>query len=439
MLPILPRHEREPDEEPCKRYTRRLSQAVGRPYVRSIVSRFNDHVCRQPVERPDAGGEYADLVADADGAGTTLAALMRRALRMAQVEGTAYLLADALRVGTFESQAQALAAGQRSILRVVTPDAVLDWREDAHGNVVAGLVVLVDDAGNHYGWNVDAEAVQRVELAQERATGSATWRVVAVGPLMPHTAGGCPLVRLTPLVGATSQAEPIAESQKAICNLESWLREELQASTFTVPVILGADPELVKAPTVGAGMIMVIPPVAGTVPSLDRIAADPTQADSLRQSLDREVRELYRAAGLAPGNPTEVGQPESGVAKAFAFNEVEATLAALADAAEAAENRAVAMAAGWGGWAYPGDCDWPDDFAPQDLAAELDFTIRLTTATTAPPVLRQKAWREFAGRWGNLTPEEQATLERELAEASERDADLAASPFVQMPTRRAAT
>lgn len=431
--PILPRHEREPDEEPCKRYTRRLAQAVGRPYVRSIISRYNDHVCRHAVKRPDAGGEYEALVSDANGAGTSLQSLMRSVLRQAQVEGASYLLADSLRMGTYESAAQAIADGQRSIIRQVSPDAVIDWRDDSHGNVAAGLMILVDDFGNKYAWNVDATGCQRIELAQE-AVGS-TYMVVSVGPIMKHSAGGCPLVRMSPIVGATSQAEPIAESQKKICNFESWLCEELQASTFTVPVILGCDPETIKAPTVGAGMLMAIPPTGGTSPSLGRIAADPTQADSLRQSLDREVRELYRAAGLSAGNPTEVGAPESGVAKAFAFNEIEATLSALADAAEDAENRAVMMAAGWGGWSYPGDCDWPDNFAPVDLAADLEFVVRLGTAPDVPAVLKTKAWRDFANRWGNLTAEEQAALSQQLDDMAEDEEEREESPFLRGTSR----
>jgi hypothetical protein len=165
-------------------------------------------------------------------------------------------------------------------------------------------------------------------------------------------------------------------------------------------------------------MALCLPGNGSVAPGVAKISADTAQAESIRKSLAYEFGELYRAAGLAPGNPTEAGQPESGVARAFAFNEVEAALAGLAEAAERAENLAVRRLSADAGFPYPGDADWPDDFAPADLAADLEYTIRVITSPL-PVVLKDEQVRRFAGNAYALKPEQLAALSAELEQAAE--------------------
>lgn len=416
---ILQQHERETEN----RHLRRRNQAIVRPSTRSIINRYNDHVCRIEATRPEAVGAYGIVFTDATGSGTPLPTLMRRALRRAQVQGCAYLLADSSASGVFPTAAAAEAAGKRPILRLVEPDQVL-WWSDWQGEVVEALVIFVDQNGAPFGWHVTNKVVQRIDL---RVENNGQPVVLSIGPELPHKYGGCPLVRLAPdlsgedepdCIGESSQAAPIAESQKRICNLDSLLLEEIQGITFTTTVLLGVAAEQVKEVEVGPGKALCLPGGTGSPPGVSKISADTAQAESIRKSLAYEFGELYRAAGLAPGNPTEAGQPESGVARAFAFNEVEAALAGLADAAERAENLAVKRLAADAGFAYPGDAEWPDDFAPADVAADLEFTIRVLTSPL-PEVLKDEQVRRFAGAAYALKPEQIAELDAQLEKQDE--------------------
>lgn len=415
--PILSPHEREP-QGTKSRFERRQRQAIVRPYTRSIIDRFTDHVCRHEATRPEPSGTYGKLVEDATGNGTTLPKLMRRALRRAQVEGVSYLLADSSSEGLFTTAAEAAAAGKRPVLRLVPADQVLWWRE-WQGELVEALILFRDRDGKPFGWLVSDREQTRITLGQDK-TGATV--VVEIQPPTPHKYGGCPLVRLMPdlggegdedCAGESSQAAPIAESQKRICLLDSLLLEEIQSITFTTTVLLGVSADQVKDVAVGPGMALCLPGGTGSQPGVDKISADTAQAESIRKSLGYELGELYRAAGLAPGNPIEVGQPESGVSKAFAFNEVEARLAALADAAEHAENLAIRRLSADGAFPYPGDSDWPDDFAPADLAADLEYTIRVLTSPL-PQVIKDEQVRRYAGEAFDLQPEQQQELNAEL-------------------------
>lgn len=426
--PLLPQHERElPD-----RFKRRMAQAIARKYVGPILDRYNDHVCRGKVVRQGTGGVYDTIKADADGAGTTLDQLMRRALRLAQTEGLTYLLADANVDGAYATAAEEIAAGRRPVLRRIGADAVPWWR-DWQGQVMEAIVLLTDRDGRPFGWYVTTTTTQRIALDPDNGN------VLGVEDEVSHPYGGCPLVRLAPLfdddsdVGDDSQAAPLAEIQKLILNLDSLHHEELYGSTFTTPVFLGVSAEEVKDVTVGPGKGLALPGEAGRTPSLGKLGADPAQAQSLREATSGWVRELYRIAGLSPGNPTETGAPESGVAKAFAFNEVETRLAALADAAEAAENLAMQrMAKAWS-FTYQA-ADWPDTFDVQTLADELETVIRITTSQL-PDVLKDSAVRSFADHQFKLSPEEKGQLDEQLVEPSEPPAN----PFAPPPGRMAGT
>ncbi len=442
-FPILPKHEREKDD----RYARRQAQSIGRKYAGPIIDRFNDHACRVPAKRPEAeqGSPYALILADADGAGTPLPTLMRQRLRAAQVEGCSYLLADSNVAGAFLTAAAEQAAGKRGILRAVKADQVTWWR-DWQGQVVEALILFEDADGNPFAWYVTTSHIQRIALRMDHRT----LLVSGLDDPQPHPYQGCPLVRLAPVfcedsqdqaIGDDSQLSPLAESQKRICNLESWLYEEHQYGTFTTPVFLGASKDDVNEVTVGPGMGLAIPSMSGSgTPSIATLGSDVNQAESLRKTMTREVGEIYRVAGLSPGNPTEVGQPESGVAKAFAFNEVEAKLAALGDAAELAENAVVKRLAAGFAWQYPGDAKWPDTFALPNIASELELTIR-TTTSNLPGVLKRVQIEHYAQTAFHLSIEQKAELQTQLdaqeAQASDDAAILGMTPTI--PGRKAGT
>ena len=432
---LLPKHEREPDD----RHTRRKRQAIVRRYARPILDRYNDFVGREEPQRPEASGPYQELLANADGAGRGLDAFVARLRRSAQTDGVAYALVDASDPEQYASQAQDQAAGKRGILRAINPDDVVWWR-DWQGAVVEALVLCESREGGRFGWHVSETHVQRIELKQ--TDDEKRWVVSGINEEEPHTYGACPLVRMSfdsdDCPGEDSQCAPLAEGQKRICNIDSWLLEELQSCTFTTTAFLGVSADQVKEATGGPGMVVCLPNNGGSNPVIGKIGSDVSQAASIRDSLAYEIRELYRVAGLTPGNPTEAAQPESGVAKAFAFNEIAAKCAALADACERLENRCVKLLSSAFGWAYPGDADYPDTFDVPDLARELTICIQMQTAAL-PDVLKRAQVQRIATAGFRLTGPEKVELAAQI-EAQKADAEQAKqSPIINPAARMSGT
>lgn len=415
--PLLPKHEREPAD----RYSRRRQQAIVRRYAKPILDRYNDFVARGGVDRKEAtSGPYAVLLNDADGAGTDMDRFMSTTRRHAQVDGLSYVLVDANDPNVYANVAQENQAKKRGILRRIDPNDVIWWR-DWQGSVIEAVVLCMSKDGGRFGWYVTETTTQRVLLKLNED--GKQWVVASVEAEQKHTYGGCPLVRLYPDLsdegscpGEDSQCAPLAEGQKRICNIDSWLFEELQGCTFTTTAFLGVSADQVKEAIGGPGHAVCLPNSGGSNPSIAKIGSDVAQAASIRDSLAYEIRELYRVAGLSPGNPTEAAQPESGVAKAFAFNEIEAKCSALADATERTENRCVLLLSKGFGWAYPGDADYPDKFDAPDLAKELGICIQMQTAGL-PDVLKRAQVMRIATAGFELTGDEKAELTSQLDEA----------------------
>ena len=386
---ILPKHENESD----KRYDRRKQSAMVRPLVRHLVDRYVDHVCRQSPQRT-AAGMASLLLADTNGRGKSLHNLVRADLTSAMIYGVAYALIDNAAAGVYGTAAQEQAAGARPIVRDIEPQQVI-WERLWEDDVVEAIIVMVDREGSPFLWMVNEEVSQRVTLTGEEDN-PASWRVKEVEEPVAHKYGGCPLVRAELGSEDSPVAGPWCEAQRRIAVLETLLLEELYSVTFTTHVFTNISKDTLSQLTVGSGMAVCLAPQEnGATPGFGKLSADVAQAGSLRDQLAYEVNELYRSAGLLAGSATQVGQPESGVARAFAFNEIEARLASLAEVAEGFERRITERAAAGFGFAPAEPVKWPREFAPLDLSSAVEAAGSLKI-NGAPPVLIASAWEKLA-------------------------------------------
>lgn len=440
--PILIQHEREDQDS----YNRRLRTAKPRNHCGPIIRKYNDFVFRTPAKRADPTGLYATILEDADAAGTPLDIFMRRALRMAQIEREAYLLPDSTRDDDDDqevSQAQAAEAGFRPYLRRIAPDAVAWWRDD-DGQLCEAIVIFADDEDKPFARHYDETYVTRIELKDAGGTANQrnvkSYSVAGIGAPKAHNAGACPLVRLRPLfdedddsrASGESQIAPMAELQQEIYNLGSLLTEELFNVTFSQAIVTGVSADQVKDAKVGNNRLICIPDPNS---KWQMIGADPDQATSIRTSITDAARELYRIAGVQMGDPLEAnGQAESGIARAFKFNDLAANLSALADACETAENQAIDRLFAMNGQEPPEHAVYPDTFESPDFGAEMEVMIRALTVAQMPDVIKKYVATQFASRNLKLSKDEQAELQTELDE--EPDESDSTNPFPDKPGAR---
>ncbi len=413
--PILIKHEAEKDDT----YKRRQRLTKPRNHVGPIARRYNDFVFRQEAERDAAEGVYAELRADADGQGTPLPAFMRRSLLMAQIDRECYLLPDSNKPGDAGemTKAQADEAGYRPLLRRITADSVV-WSKDTNGMMTEAIVLMDADGGKFARW-YGPESYCDIQLKKNAdIVNPHNMFVDSVGDEVAHTYVGCPLVRLRPLFdlndfgGGESMIAPLSELQQSIFNMQALLGEELFNVTFSQVVATGVSADEVKDVVTGNTRLICLPRPGS---DFKVIGADPAQAVSIRQSIEDEQRELYRIAGVSTGDPTAgPGNAESGVAKAFRFNDLAANLSALADACEEAENLVIDRLFTGMGAEPPEHASYGDNFELPDIGAEITLLIQGITTSAMPQVIKHSMVRQFADRNLNLDEDERKQLDVEL-------------------------
>lgn len=429
---ILVKHGLEDDSD----YKRRKRLTKPRNYVGPIIRKYADFVFRKHMTMP-AEAEQTDLQGllfeDVDGNGTDWEKFWRRRCVRAQIDREHYVLADStVAPGVTLTQAQAQQQGARVYLRPIDADHVVWWRDHMGGLSECIVLMRHAETGELFARYYNATHQQDIWIKQdEDQTNYSALIVAGTDEERRHDWGKLPLVRLRPMFddiddtaedadAGESQVGPLADSQATLYNLQALHLEEIHQNTYTQWFAFGANPHDVEGDNNpqqgsqgrvqwGSNRLVIFQDANGKV---ERIGSDVAQADSIRAAMLAEESNLFRTAGVtAPDALTGNGNAESGIARAFKFNDLDANLASLADAVEEAANQCLDVL--HRGQEFP-PISMPDDFAPSDYGQELAVMLDALSSPQMPSVLRKRTVLRFADRNLELSEDERADLETEL-------------------------
>lgn len=370
---ILPQYEYETKDM----HAARLSATAVVNVAQDVVPKRVGEIFSQPVARPQLDGERVDEVLAAwaknvDRSGTSLAEWMAARLQDALIDRMVYLGVDApMRAvdgnGTTAPLSRADVMGDASLrpyLVHAAVDRVIDWDEDDAGNLTRIVVAYERRTKGSL-----TEAARKTETWIEWTAQS--WRRYAkddrgrvfVEAESEHDFGRVPWLRFEPIPGM-SYVGRLAEWQQAATRTLSHMEAEEVACVFTLMVIIGADPTLLAKSAVGSGQALVIP---GQDIEIKTIAGDPTVMDSLRSNLAMKVAQAYQRAESTDG--VKHVQPESGVARAYAFMGLEAILQGIAKRTQDAENELLRL---WAAAMNEGE-ERASEFAVTEYPQEFDI------------------------------------------------------------------
>jgi len=390
--PVFIQHEQESPTAA----TRRKRLATYRNFVKPIVDKFSAFVYGQDIPR-DSSEQYSDWALDVDGNGTELHEFMRKAGQKAALLGRWIILVDTTKSGDVMTRAQAEAEGAKMVLRYAHPSRAIDWNEDwtevlfqqdSKTYVIMNnetiTTAVVDDEGN-------------VKSIDEQ----------------PHTWGVIPMVCVKAGDEDLGIAQDVAELGKSIFNLDALLKEELYKTTFTQWWATGiSSEEDLGSVNVGSRKIICINKPSSDV-KFDKLSADPAQANSIRDSIDQDVKEVYRVVGLRM--PDVLKQAESGVAIKLRFTETSAicqTLAKQFKGAEDAINERFERAYGQ----EVEEPTYPDDFSEDDLQVELKMTLDVVGANMPPEIKAEKVTQWSRQQFSELDADQTVLIERVIRE-----------------------
>ena len=377
---VLVQHEQESE----KAWTRRKRLSTCHNFARPLVDRLVGFVFSQPITR-DVNETFKEFADDVDGQDMCLQEFMRVSVLKACVHGRWFVMLDTTKPEPNMTLAQAKEMGSRIVLKDLHPSRVINWTDGDNSQ----LLVTDCSIGSYGGARLwDANGYTDILLGKDG-------KVAMISPSEVHGWEGMPIVWVKPHSSGESLVEDVAELQMSIFNLDSILREELSKNTFSQYWLAcpSATQDMLQAFDVGSRKVIVMPVDAASV-KFERLSSDPSQAESLRQTMEGEVKEIYRTMGLK--DPTTESGPESGRALRIRFTESAFRASEISDMAEDTEEKITSLVAGALGIEVE-SAEYPDNFDDENLAEELNATIQVIAAD-----LPQSCKRAQVGKWADL-------------------------------------
>ncbi len=444
---VLYRHEAEEDAS----YKRRCATLKAHKIAGPIIAKYNQMAFRRAPVRMDMDEGAKSLVDDCTGNSTGLDRFLSRALLMAQVEACAYILVSSASESEEAEEmtaAQAESLGAGPMLTLIRADSVVDWCNDDQGHIESATVIYRNDNARY--------AIVFTEQNRQRIDLNDAGIVTAIYDETPHGFNGIPVVRLEPLQdsdieppGANpgtdstgtqcgvrqSQIAGMAESQQAIANTLSLIRDHCAKTNFALMVMTGVNAaEMMPAAGTGSGTsgspkIQVGSSHALCLPNpgakIELVGGKAEVSDGLFQTFALDLDNLYRTAGLDTASAGASKQVTSGAAQdAKANGGVVPIVTALVRSVSHAESEIWDLIGGVDGWsvAKP-SVAYALDFDAGDFSADLADVVKSAAITATPPWLRRMTFQRFAQRHLTMTPE----LQTEIDQSAEAPSD----PFAQ--------
>jgi len=351
--------------------------------------------------KSDGSDAFDEFQSDVDGKDMCLHEFMRRAVLKAAIYDRWYVMLDTTKPENAITMAQTKAAGSRILLEDLDPCRVMDWRDKP------SKFLVTDETLGQFGGARLWDDVGYSEILLER-----DGNVASIGPVVPHGWSACPIVCVIPHCSGESLVEDIAEHQMSIFNLDSILKEELSKQTFSQWWLAGSgiNKDDLQSVDVGSRKVLVLPVDANTV-KFERLSSDPSQAESIRESMASEIQDIYRTLGLK--DPTTETGPESGRALKIRFTESAFRATEIADMAEDAEEKITDLVGDALGVEFE-DPEYPEDFDDESITEELDACMKVITAQMPQSIKRAQVSKWCKAAFTKMDDEELVEMQQEI-------------------------
>ena len=362
-------------------YESRLDSTPYDNHVKAITAIYNSFLFRSPPDR-DMGSLDDDpgldaFMKDADLDGRSFNTIMKEISIYAAVYGHVWVMLDKPPVNAY-TRAEELEQGIRPYISIITPENVLDWNYSRSLSGVYYLDYLKVFEGNKSGEDIFREYTEDTVKIYSMTNNEDPQMIME----MPNTIGRIPAIcvygQRSPNKGiGVSLVGDVADMCRAIYNEMS---EVEQLGRLTNHPSLVKDVQTQAA--AGAGSIIQVPADAGpdfVKPYL--LQPDGASLDGFLKSIESKIGAIDRMAHMGGIRSIETRRL-SGIGLATEFQLLNATLAALADNLEHAEEQIWRLYAQWQGMVWDGEVNYPDSFNIQDKFNEMNM---LKTAKESAP------------------------------------------------------
>ena len=386
----LVQYPRETDDK----YNRRKQLAYYPNYVKKVIGAYHGHLFRDDAKRESESKAYLAFMDNADGLGSPVQRVIKRAQLLSMLFGYVLLVVDRPR-GEARTGADDLALSPYVTVR--RPSSVAKAEFDEFGELIHIAFLETRDNSRVYRhfWRDRWAITEDVDGEKVTEQGQYNLRRVPV----------VPLYSTEPLSAASLDAVPwgldCAKANFDIFNALSELREILRGQTFsifTVPVRDASEAERLKDLKISVENALSYNPDGGGRP--DFVAPPEGPATLYLKYLETQVSAIYSMANLEFTGGVE----QSGIALAFKFQEAQNSLSDLAILCETAEEQVARLVCAWAGEEWDGKIAYPRRFQVTDLLNELKIAMDALTLSISPTFdksLKKRIAREVLGNWAS--------------------------------------
>ena len=371
------KHPKERSED----YNDRVQMSYFYNFNSPIIDIYTDHLFKQSVLE-DFGSikNIIDLKGEnIDRKGSSIQEFRKEVAEMAQVYGHVFVLCDSplinQQVLTFKD---VIDNDLFPYFSIFPPQNIINWSLDGFGKPYWVLVAESEDSGVDP-FNVDKEKLTntfyRLWTRFEWILYNDKYDEISRGfhglDFVPIT---CvydkPSRKVRNFLGVSTIAD-IAFIARDIYNSCSELKQILRDQTFAILAIQGDSTEY-NAIEVGTSKALLYPE---NRQAPQYVSPPSANAEVYFSHIDRQITKIFQLAKLEGGSVQPSGQDavqQSGVSKAWDFNQTNSALAKKAGNLEDGEMKLWQMFAAWQGKDFDGSVVYPNEFSIQSLKDDLN-------------------------------------------------------------------
>lgn len=362
-------------------YKERLRMSYYYNFCAPVIDIYTDHLFKQPVIENfgDIENDVEERRENIDNKGSSINEFRKETADLAQIYGHVFVLADSnIFDGEVNSRADLINNNLLPYFSLVHPQNVVNWALDNFGRAYWVLVRECSD-GNKDAFNFDKNQrdtiLYRLWTRQEWILCDSKGAEIARGT---HGLGIVPITcmfdkqskKVKNFLGISALAD-IAFIARDIYNSCSELKQILRDQTFAFLAVQGSASDY-DAGSLGTSKGLVYPE---GMSAPQYISPPSSNAEVYFSHIDRQRSKIFQMAKLEGGSvqaPQQSAVQQSGVSKAWDFNQTNSALSKKAGSLEDGETKLWQVFGAWVGKEFNGSVQYPHEFSVKSLNEDLD-------------------------------------------------------------------
>ena len=371
-------------------YNKRVGMSYYYNFCAPIIDIYSDHLFKQPVVEDWGSIESTiqEVTDDIDRMGTSIQDFRRVIADTAQIYGHCFVVVDSPKVSStlsIRTRLDQIENRAFPYLSVITPQNVLNWALDEFGFPYWVLIRESADA-NDDPMMFDRDVTEKIQYRVWDRQGwylfDKDYQQIDQGV---HGLGEVPIVciydkkskRQRNFLGI-SQIADIAFIARDIYNSSSELRQILRDQTFAFLALQG-ESDAYAGLDLGTGKGLLYPP---GVNKPEYVSPPSSNATTYFDHIDRQIIKIFQLAKIDAGASVSGSakslpaggatvDTQSGVSKAWSFNQTNSSLSTKASNFEEGELRIWQLFALWEGKEFDGNIQYAQEFSVTDIMDDI--------------------------------------------------------------------